>query len=63
MIGMISMIRACTGSAGCGLSFVLTNIEIAYTTGRMKKGSGAERSLIQPIHGAWRSSIDASSTQ
>ena len=61
-IGMNIIIFACIGSAGCGFSLAVTNIEIAYSTGRMNQGSGWVRSVIQPIHGAPRISTDACST-
>ena len=33
--GIHIIILACIGSAGCGFSLVVMNIEIAYSTGRM----------------------------
>src|SRR5688572_12168811 len=61
--GIHSIIFACSGSGGVGLSLVCTNIVAAITTGRMYQGSGVERSWIQPIHGALRISTAASNTQ
>src|SRR5690606_9537424 len=61
--GMIIIIFACIGSGGVGFSLTWMNIVAAITSGRIKYGSGAARSWIQPIHGASRISTDASSTQ
>ena len=61
--GMIMKTFAWIGSGGGGLSLNCTNIAPAMITGRMKNGSLADRSLIQPRNGAWRISTLSSSTQ
>src|SRR3954471_14306141 len=61
--GMNHIILACTGSGGAGLSAVCSSVDSVITTGRMKYGSGTDRSLIHRIHGAPRISTDASNTQ
>src|SRR5690606_12652517 len=62
--GISCMMRCCMGSMPViGLSFCVAHITAMLMTGRMNHGSGAVRSWIQPIHGAWRSSTDSSSTQ
>src|SRR3569832_1935082 len=61
--GMIFMILACIGSIGCGLSLTSRIDVMPMMIGRMKKGSGAVRSWIQPSHGAPRISTAASNTQ
>src|SRR6202008_2450383 len=61
--GMIHLSLACIGSGGVGLSQVWNSEVAVMTIGRMYQGSGADRSVIQPIHGAWRISTDDSSTQ
>ncbi|KAG1376529.1 hypothetical protein G6F59_018252 [Rhizopus arrhizus] len=48
---------------GAGVSFWVNHITATLMTGRMKYGSRAVRSWIQPSHGAWRSSTDSTSTQ
>src|SRR6185295_6935520 len=63
MSGMIHIMRACTGSGGVGLSQVCSRLVSVIRIGRMKYGSFAERSVIQPIHGAPRISTVDSSTQ
>src|ERR1700712_2400170 len=52
--GMIHIILAWTGSGGVGLSQVCKRLVSVISTGRMKYGSLAERSVIQPNHGAPR---------
>jgi hypothetical protein len=61
--GMIHIILACIGSGGWGLSAVCSSVVSVITTGRMKYGSGVDRSRIQPIQGALRISTEDSSTQ
>ena len=61
--GMIHIILACTGSGGVGFSQVCSRLVAVISSGRMKNGSFAERSVIQPIHGALRISTLDSSTQ
>ena len=61
--GMISIILACVGSAGFGLSFTWMNIVAIMMSGRMNQGSGAARSLIHRIQPEPRSSTEARSTQ
>src|SRR4051812_17175689 len=61
--GMIHIILACTGSGGVGLSQVCTRLDAVINSGRMKYGSGADRSWIHIIHGALRISTVDSSTQ
>src|SRR3954463_16285496 len=61
--GMIHIILACTGSGGAGFNAVCSIVLSVITTGRMKNGSGAARSWIQPIQGALRISTVDSSTQ
>src|SRR5690606_35159768 len=51
--GMIHISRACIGSGGVGLSQVCSSVVAVITRGRMNHGSGAERSLIHRIQGAW----------
>ena len=60
---MIHIILACIGSGGVGLSQVCSSVVTVISSGRMKYGSGADRSWIQPIHGALRISTLDSSTQ
>src|SRR6185369_2895298 len=61
--GMIHIIRACTGSGGVGLSQVWSRLVPVISSGRMKYGSLAARSVIQPIQGAFLISTVDSSTQ
>ncbi len=61
--GMIHIIRACTGSGGVGLSQVWSRLVPVIRSGRMKNGSLAERSVIQPTQGAFLISTVDSSTQ
>src|SRR5690349_23478472 len=61
--GMIHISLACIGSGGVGLSQVCTSEVAVMMTGRMNHGSGADRSWIHRIQGAWRISTDESSTQ
>src|SRR3954468_12302973 len=61
--GINHIILACTGSGGAGFSAVWNSVDSVITTGRMKNGSGSDKSWIQPTHGAPRISTDASSTQ
>jgi hypothetical protein len=60
---MNHIILACIGSAGVGFSQVCNRLVPVIRIGRMKYGSFADRSVIQPIHGALRISTLASSTQ
>src|SRR5690606_21042787 len=52
MIGMPIMTFAWIGSGGVGLSLIWISMDAPMMTGRMKYGSLAERSWIQPSHGA-----------
>src|SRR4051812_30294733 len=61
--GMIHIILACIGSGGTGFSAVCSIDVSVISAGRMKNGSGADRSWIQPIQGALRISIDDNRTQ
>src|SRR4051812_5344087 len=61
--GMIHIIWAAMGWGGGGLSAVCSMVVRVITAGRMKYGSGAARSWIQPTHGALRISTVDSSTQ
>src|SRR3982750_1993325 len=61
--GMIHIIFAWTGSGGVGLSQTWNTLVAVISKGRMKYGSLADKSVIQPIHGAWRISTLDSSTQ
>ena len=61
--GMIHIILACIGSGGCGFSAVCSMLLTVISSGRMNKGSGAERSWIHKIQGALRISTLDSSTQ
>ncbi len=61
--GMIHIILACIGSGGAGLSAVCSNELSVISTGKIKNGSGEDRSAIQPIQGALRISTLDSNTQ
>src|SRR5687768_3349222 len=61
--GMNHISLACIGSGGVGFSAVCSKVVSVITSGRMKNGSGAARSLIQPTQGAPRISTLDSSTQ
>src|SRR5690606_2435688 len=62
--GISCIMRCCIGSMPViGESFWVAHITAMLMIGRMNQGSRAVRSWIQPIHGAWRSSTDSSSTQ
>src|SRR5262245_17275823 len=61
--GMIHIILACTGSGGVGFSQVWTSDDSVIRIGSTNSGSFADRSVIQPIHGAWRISTLDSRTQ
>src|SRR4051812_10874960 len=61
--GMIHIILACIGSGGAGLRPVCNSVVKVMTAGRMKYGSAADRSWIQPTQGAPRISTLDSSTQ
>src|SRR2546422_11770054 len=61
--GMNHISLACMGSGGAGLSAVCSMVVRVMTMGRMKKGSGEDRSLIHKIQGALRISTLDSSTQ
>src|SRR5256885_5786626 len=60
---MIHIILACIGSGGAGFSAVCSSEDRVISTGRMNRGSLADRSVIQPIQGALRISTLDSSTQ
>ena len=61
--GRNHIILACNGSGGAGFRAVCSSVLRVISTGRMKNGSGAERSCTQPIQGALRISTLDSSTQ
>ena len=61
--GMNHISLACIGSGGAGLSAVCNKVVKVMTKGKMKNGSGAERSLIHKIQGALRISTLDKSTQ
>ena len=61
--GMIHIILACTGSGGVGFSQVCNSVEHRHQQRQDEEGSFADRSVIQPIHGAFRISTLDSSTQ
>ena len=61
--GMIHIIFAWTGSGGVGFNQVWNIVVPVISSGRMKYGSFAERSAIQPIQGALRISTLESNTQ
>ena len=56
--GMIFIICAWVGSLGGGFSVVWNHMVAAIRIGRIKNGSGRDRSVIQPSQGAWRNSTD-----
>ena len=57
MIGMNIIIFCCTGSAVDGVIFCCTNIVMPISTGVTNHGSYDDKSRIQPMNGAPRSSI------
>src|SRR6218665_238281 len=61
--GMIHIILACIGSAGAGFSQTWNRLDAVISSGRVKWGRRADRSVIQPSHGAPRISTVDSSTQ
>src|SRR5450830_2139211 len=54
--GMNHISLDCIGSGGAGLSAVCSKVVRVITSGRMKYGSGAARSMMQPTHGGARNS-------
>ena len=61
--GMNHIILACIGSGGAGFRAVCSSELAVISRGRMKNGSGEDRSWIQPTQGALRISTLDSSTQ
>ena len=61
--GMIHIILACMGSGGAGFNAVCSKVVSVITKGKMKKGSGADKSWIQPTQGALRISTVDNNTQ
>ena len=63
MIGMNIIIFCCIGSAVDGVILVWMNCVMPIRTGVMNSGSCTERSWIQPMNGAPRSSIATDSIE